>query len=183
MFGSPTRMALIGFAGLIGSVAFVGCAMFSGPPLETVDEVVVERYLGKWYEIAKYPNSFQAGCVGATAEYALRDDGRINVLNACFEGDLDGPARTIEGTARVVDKETNAKLKVSFFGPFEGDYWIIGLDEEYEWALVGEPSRRFLWILSRSPRMDEETYASILALLPDLAYDANKLEITPQPEE
>ncbi len=165
---------------MAGLSIVLGCAA-PGPPLDTVSSVELDRYLGKWYEIAKYPNSFQAGCVGAIAEYSLRDDGRISVVNTCYEGDLDGPVDRIEGSARIVDEDTNAKLRVSFFGPFEGDYWIIGLDEDYEWALVGEPRRNFLWILSRTPQMDDETFDSILAMLPDLNYDPSQLELTPQP--
>lgn len=156
-----------------------GCVNF-GPPLPVVENVDIERYMGKWYEIARYPNFFEdPDCVGVTAEYALRDDGKVSVTNRCLLGGFDGEEQVINGTARVVDAETNAKLKVSFFGPFEGNYWIIGLDEDYQWAIVGEPSRRTLWILSRTPTLDEDTYADILARLPDLGYDPARL-IEPQ---
>jgi apolipoprotein D and lipocalin family protein len=142
----------------------------------------LQRYAGVWYEIASYPAPFQAGCTGTTAEYVLGDDGRVSVVNRCRDGRLDGPMRTVQGTARVVDPETNAKLKVSFFPPFEGDYWIIGLDEDYQWAVVGEPSRRYLWILSRSPTMDESVYQSIISGLPDQGYDPSRLARTEQME-
>lgn len=168
------------------TVGLSGCATgapFLFPPLETVDSVDVERYLGKWFEIARYPVSFEEGCVGVTAEYALRDDGRIRVLNTCIEGTLDGPVRTIEGTGRVIEEETNAKLAVSFFGPFEGPYWILMLDEDYQWAVVGEPSRSTLWILSRTPQLDEDTLDMISAALPDLGYDPERLIMTPQAPE
>ncbi len=151
-----------------------GCGLFSAP-LPVVDSVDLSRYAGRWYEIARYPNGFERGCAGVTADYTLRDDGRVRVVNTCFEGSLDGPMRTISGTARAVD-DTGAKLKVTFFWPFEGDYWILELDEEYEYALVGEPSRTFLWILSRTPTLDEAVYDELTAKLPALGYDADRLE-------
>jgi len=158
-----------------------GCGAFY-PPLAVVDYVDLTRYAGKWYEIARYPNSFERGCVGVTAEYTLQDDGRVAVLNTCVESSLDGPERPIRGSARVVDSTTNAKLKVTFFWPFEGDYWIIDLDEDYTYAVVGEPSRQFLWILSRAPQMDDETYERIIESLPDYGYDPDRLILVPQDE-
>jgi apolipoprotein D and lipocalin family protein len=168
---------------LIGlCLAGTGCGLPGlYPPLDVVDEVDVERYMGTWYEIARYPNFFQgADCAGTTAQYTLRDDGQVTVLNRCLRGGLDGSAQSIEGVARVVDATTNAKLKVRFFGPFEGDYWIIDLDEDYQWAVVGEPSRMFLWILSRTPTMDAETYAEIIGRLPEKLYDPERLSQTEQ---
>jgi apolipoprotein D and lipocalin family protein len=150
------------------------------PPLATVDNVELGRYTGRWYEIARYPNSFETECVGVTADYALREDGRISVVNTCVEGSLDGNVRLIEGVARVVDRATNAKLAVTFFPPFEGDYWILELGEDYEYAVVGDPSRRFLWILSRKPTLDEVLYEDILGRLPERSYDPNRLELVPQ---
>ena len=150
------------------------------PPLATVDNVELGRYTGRWYEIARYPNSFEPGCVGVTADYAFREDGRISVLNTCVEGSLDGNVRLIEGVARVVDPNTNAKLAVTFFPPFEGDYWILELGEDYEYAVVGDPSRTFLWILSRDPALDEDLYEDILSRLPEKSYDPNRLELVPQ---
>ena len=153
------------------------------PPLDVVEEVDLDRYAGRWYEIARYPNSFERGCVGVTADYTPRDDGRIEVVNTCLEESLDGPSREIRGSARVVDAESNAKLKVTFFWPFEGDYWIIDLDEDYNYAVVGEPSRSLLWILNRTPQMDEDTYADIIDSLPSFGYDPDRLILVPQPEE
>ena len=159
-----------------------GCgAMY--PPLEVVDYVDITRYAGRWYEIARYPNSFEQGCVGVTADYTLQDNGRVEVVNTCIESSLDGPTRTIRGSARVVDDTTNAKLKVSFFGPFEGDYWIIDLDEDYQYAVVGDPSRKFLWILSRTPQLDEAVYESIREWLPTVEYDPEQLILVEQPEQ
>jgi apolipoprotein D and lipocalin family protein len=135
--------------------------------------------LGRWYEIARYPNDFEQGCVGVTADYSTRRDGQIRVVNTC----RDSSGRTtdrIEGVARVDDRSTNAKLKVSFFWPFSGPYWIIDLDEDYEYAVVGEPGRRFFWILSRSPTIDDGTLDDILNKMPDWQYDPDRLYFVPQ---
>jgi apolipoprotein D and lipocalin family protein len=156
-----------------------GCGAFQ-PPLEVVEFVDLERYTGKWYEIARYPNLFEQNCVAPTAEYTIREDGDIDVVNTCRKFTLDGDLDAVEGVARVVDSETNAKLKVRFFGPFEGDYWIIDLDSEYNYAVVGAPNRRFLWILSRTPTMDPQVYEQVIAGLPELGYDPNRLLRTTQ---
>ena len=144
-------------------------------PLEVVPFVDLTRYTGVWYEISRYPNRFQEGCVGSRATYALRDDGNISVLNECYDKTFDGKARSAKGKAWVVDKETNAKLKVSFFWFFAGDYWIIDLGNDYEYAVVGHPKRKYLWILSRTEEMDGEVYEGILARLRDKQYDTSKL--------
>jgi apolipoprotein D and lipocalin family protein len=152
------------------------------PPLETVERVELPRYLGTWYEIASFPQRFQKGCTATTATYSLRDDEMIEVLNRCRKGGLDGKLDEAEGRARVVDRTTNAKLEVSFFGPFWGDYWIIDLDEEdYRWAVVGHPGRDYLWILSREPTLDPEIYEGILARLREQHYDTSRLVRTLQP--
>ena len=152
------------------------------PPLPTVDYVDLDRYLGTWYEIARYPAPFQEGCVATSATYSLREDGDIRVLNRCRVDTLDGELRVAEGRAKIVDEQSNAKLKVTFFWPFYGDYWVLALDEDYQWALVGEPSRQYLWILSRTRQMDAALFDSIVGRLPALGYDSEKLLITPQPE-
>jgi apolipoprotein D and lipocalin family protein len=151
------------------------------PALEVVDHVDLDRYLGTWYEIASYPAWFQKNCTAVTAEYSLRDDGLIRVVNSCRKGSLDGPLKRSTGRAKVVDQTTNAKLKVSFFGPFWGDYWIVDLDPEYRWAVVGVPSRKYLWILSRTPTMDDALYREIVGRLPERGYTADTLNRTLQP--
>ena len=151
------------------------------PPLEVVRSVDLERYLGTWYEIASYPAWFQRGCTAVTAEYSRRDDGLIRVVNSCNKGSLDGKLRQSTGRAKVVEGSGNAKLKVSFFRPFWGDYWIIDLDPEYGWAVVGVPSRKFLWILSRSRSMDEALVQEIASRLPAKGYDPAQLVRTLQP--
>lgn len=168
-------------AGILG-----GCGAWlpnTSGTLETADYVDVERYMGTWYEIAKYPNTFQQGCSGVTAEYTLLTDGRVRVVNVCRGDDVTTVKRTIEGFATVADRSTNAKLTVYFFFPFGAPYWIIDLDEDYRYAVVGEPSRRFLWILSRTPVLDDTTYNEILQRLPEKGYDPERLVLTPQVAE
>jgi apolipoprotein D and lipocalin family protein len=148
-------------------------------PLQVVPQVDVKRYLGSWYEIARYPNRFQKGCVDSRADYRLRPDGDIRVLNTCRKDNPEGPMKSAEGRAWIVDKNTNAKLKVRFFWPFSGDYWIIDLGENYEYAVVGEPKRKYLWILSRRPAMDPESYQEILERLKEKGYDPGKLMANP----
>ena len=167
-------------------IALAGCSKTTTerlqlPPLEAVPEVNLERYLGTWYEIASYPQRFQEGCTGTTATYTLRSDGEIDVLNKCRKGSLDGPEDVAEGRARVVDSESNAKLEVSFFRPFWGDYWIIDLGPDYEYAVVGHPSRDYLWILSRTPALDAEIYDGILGRLEEMGYSLERLGKTKQP--
>jgi apolipoprotein D and lipocalin family protein len=156
----------------------VGCYIGNGPssPLETVSHVDIERYMGVWHEIARYPNSFQKGCIGSRATYSLMEDGRVSVLNECYEGSFSGKPRSAKGKAWVVDKNTNAKLKVSFFWFFAGDYWIIDLADDYSYVVVGHPKRKYLWILSRAKTIENETYEGILRRLVEIHhYDTSKL--------
>lgn len=150
---------------LLVACACAGCfaaGRQKDPPPTVVSRVDLSRYAGKWYEIAKYPNRFQRGCDGATAVYTLRPDGRIDVLNRCIEDGSEGKEKSVRGVAKVVDRETGAKLSVTFFWPFSGDYWILGLGDDYEYAVVGSPDRKYLWILARSPEVDPATYERIL---------------------
>jgi len=167
---------------LLCSLALFGCAagMKQLPPLQVVSHVDLDRYLGTWYEIARFPHRFQEGCVASRAAYTLLEDGKIGVLNQCYKGGLSGELSSAKGKAWVVDKETNAKLKVSFFWPFTGDYWIIDLGENYEYAVVGHPSRTYLWILSRTPEMEEALYNRLLERLQKQGYDTSKLIRSPQ---
>lgn len=147
-------------------------------PLETVAYVDIDRYLGRWYEIARFPNAFEEGCEGVTADYSRRDDGLIRVVNTCREGAADGPARSSEGRARIVDETTNAKLKVSFFGPFWGDYWIIGLADDYSLALIGEPAGKYLWILARDPQISDAVRDQAVNDLAAMGYETDALYFT-----
>ena len=156
-------------------------AAASAPPLPTVAHVDLSRYLGRWFEIARYPNRFERKCDrNVTAEYAMKENGRIRVVNTCLTAR--GRPDRAEGAALVVDKSTNAKLKVTFFWPFYGNYWVIDLGPNYEYAVVGEPSRRYLWILSRSPTMQDATYRDLLSRLAAKGYDPQKLMRTTQSE-
>jgi apolipoprotein D and lipocalin family protein len=169
---------------------FVGLALLlmlavccaANPPLNVVDEVDLDRYLGRWYEIASFPQRFQRGCVATTANYTLRDDGRIRVENECRDGSFDGDVRRADGVAWVTDPdESQARLMVQFFWPFRGDYWIIELDSEYRYSVVGHPSRDYLWILSRTPTMDPSVYETLLRRIEARGYDLERLNPTPQP--
>jgi len=156
-------------------------------PLRVVPAVDLEQYMGSWYEIARLPNRFQKECAGEViATYTLREDGRIGVVNQCRKED--GRIQRAEGVARVADeREPNTKLEVRFapsflsFLPFVwGSYWILDLAPDYRYAVVGEPDRKYLWILSRTPQMDDATYEEIGARLADLGYDTEKLTRTQQ---
>jgi apolipoprotein D and lipocalin family protein len=180
----PAMRALIGAVAV--AVLLAGCSRpvyrHTEVAMEPVPAVDLSRYAGRWYEIARFPVSFQEGCVGVTADYALRDDGRVDVLNACREETLDGPRRTASATARAVD-DTGARLKVRFLPwlPIEGDYWVIHLDEDYRTAVVGVPSGTAGWILSRTPEIAPDRLAAARAALEANGYDLRWLEPTPQP--
>ncbi len=145
-------------------------------PARAVD---LERYLGRWYELARYEQGFQKDCEGVSADYARRDDGQISVLNACRKPD--GKLKQAKGRAKVVDSATNAKLKVSFFGPFYGDYWVLDHAEDYSWSIVGEPSGRYLWLLSREANPTAAQRDALIARAGALGYDTSMLRITQQP--
>lgn len=139
--------------------AFVALSFFlsscgSDRPLKTVDKVSLEQYAGTWYEIARLPNNFQKGCACTQAHYELNKKGYVEVTNLCQE---DGEMRKVDGKAFPVEGAQNSRLKVQFFWPFKGDYYIIALDEEdYQYAMVGSPDRENLWILAREPQLHEE---------------------------
>ena len=152
------------------------------PQLVTVKRVDLKKYAGLWYEIAKIPNSFQDQCsYGTTAEYKIKKDGSIQVINKCY--DENGEPDIADGVANVVDKKSNAKLEVSFVSflgirPFWGDYWIIGLDENYEWAVIGTPNRKYGWVLSRTPLLPDETMQEIFGILKSQHYNPDDFEIS-----
>lgn len=163
---------------VLWAVMLGGCA--TGPAPATVERVDLERYAGTWYEIARLPQSFQAGCTGVTATYTLLPDGKVEVVNRCLQGSLEGKERSVRGTARSVNPPANSKLKVSFFGPFEGDYWVFRLDDEYRTAAVGSPDRRSLWILHREPTMEAGAYDRLVASLKGDGFPVQRLERTLQ---
>lgn len=169
-------------AAAVSVCLIAGCSHpAEGPPLATAAHVDLERYLGTWHEIASYPQWFQKGCTATTATYTKRADGGIDVLNACRKNSLDGKLDEAHGRAWVADPVSNAKLKVSFFWPFSGDYWVIDLAPDYSYAVVGHPSRQYLWILARQPYLSPEIYDGIIARLKDQGYDTARLQKTLQP--
>jgi lipocalin len=140
-----------------------------------VRELDIKRYLGTWYEIARYDNRFERGLVGVSATYSMRDDGKIKVVNSGYRGSLDGKFSEAIGKAKIPNPEEPAKLKVSFFWFFYDDYYVMELDENYQWAVIGSSSDKYLWILSRSPQMEKSLYNDILDKLIKRGYDINKL--------
>jgi apolipoprotein D and lipocalin family protein len=165
-----TRALILSLAPLL----LTACATQLPPPT-TVASVDLARYAGAWHEIESFPNWFQSGCAGTKANYTPQADGTIKVVNTC---ERRGQASSIEGTARVVPGSNNSKLKVRFFGPFEGDYWILDLDPDYRWAAVGAPNRRYLWILSRNPQIDPALLGRIRARLAAQGFDVSRLRPT-----
>lgn len=151
--------------------------------LKTVDEVDLDRYLGKWYEYARYPNAFQKNIVGVIAEYRLRKDGRLDVINSGKVGTLNGKNDRSKSLGWVVEDTKNTRWRVQFIWPFSVPYWIIDLDDDYQWAVVGQPSRKYLWVLSRTAHLDEEVYRGICKRLQEQGYDSARLKKTPQPNE
>lgn len=168
------------FLQLLFVLLFTGCSVFSSdnyPPLETVPSVDVTRYVGKWYEIASIPFSRQEGCSCTTAEYEILEEGVLKVTNRCKKGESYVEAK---GKAFAVDETNNAKLKVQFFWPFKGDYWVIDLADDYSYAVVGVPSRKYCWILSRTATMSDDVYAGILERVNAKGFDVTRFNKTSQ---
>ena len=148
--------------------------------LQTVRYVDLNKYAGKWYEIASYPQRFQKGCHCTTAEYTLSDKGYVIVENRCNRGSINGKQSYIKGKAFVEKNSGNAKLKVQFFWPFKGKYWIIDLADDYSYAVISHPNKKYLWILSRTSKMDGTIYQQILSRLKVKEFDLSKLQTTKQ---
>ena len=177
------RMMKATVAGLLlalGTVFAVVAAHAQGSrgTVQVVPSVDLARYMGKWYEIAHLPAWFQRACASdATGSYALRPDGKIAVLNECRKAN--GVLKSARGIGRLAsNKGPNTKLEVCFFWPFYGDYWIIDLDPAYRWAVVGDPDREYLWILSREPKLDPALYAQIVDRARNQGYEVDSLIVT-----
>jgi len=140
-----------------------------------VEDLDINRYLGKWYEIARFDHSFERGLVGVTATYSFRKDGKIKVVNSGFKETLDGKRSSAVGKAKIPDPNIPSKLKVSFFWFFYGDYFVLELEKNYQWAVIGTSSDKYLWILSRTPQMDENIYNDLLDNLTERGYNVNNL--------
>lgn len=144
-------------------------------------EVDLSLYLGKWYELARYDNRFENRCDGVTAEYELLANGEVGIKNTCRCDWPSGKLRVSTGRAKVVPDSGNAKLKVSFFGPFyAGNYWILDHADDYGWSIVGEPTGQYLWILVRDPQPDKELHDQLYARVTELGYDTARLRMTRQ---
>ena len=177
----PALVPALVATAVVGAAAFAYARRKCQAPLPTVAHVELPRYAGKWYEVARLPVYFEKDCQHVTAEYALRPDGRVEVVNTCRKCSLNGRIKKATAIARAVDG-TNARLKVQFFWPFEGNYWILDLDEaNYQYALVGEPSRKNLWLLSRQPQLAPDVQARLIARARALGFPVEKLYFTPQP--
>ena len=183
-----TTQKLWGAAALVGTgLAIAGCSrLLQRHPIgnravpEPAKPVEVKRYLGRWFEIARYEQSFQKGCKGVTADYSLRVDGTIAVTNRCRKPDE--KIAEVQGRAKIVNSSSNAKLKVSFFGPFYGDYWVLDHADDYSWSVVGEPSGRYLWILCREPTPAEKASSKLRSSeVRNMGYDVSMLLRTKQP--
>jgi lipocalin len=150
-------------------------SVYSQKVTTVVASVDLKRYQGKWYEIARLPNFFERKLKCASATYTLRDDGKITVLNAGNYITDPQKSTSSTGVAWVPDKNSPAKLKVQFFWPFSGDYWIMYLEKDYKYVLVGNPDQKYLWILSREKKMDEPTYRTLLQKAIDNGYDVTSI--------
>lgn len=146
----------------------------------TVKELDLNRYLGTWYEIARFPHSFEKNLVGVTATYSLRNDGKIKVVNRGFKNTLEGELSEAIGKAKIPDPSKPANLKVSFFWFFYAEYNVLELDENYQYAMIGSSSPKYFWILSRTPQMDSATYEMLLEKARKRGYNLEKLEKVPQ---
>lgn len=149
--------------------------------MDMVRNVDLERYAGKWYEIARFPHRFEKDLVGVTATYTLRPDGKIGVLNEGYQHTLGGKHKKAKAFAKVPDENNSGRLKVYFFWPFCADYLILELDRDhYQYALVGSSSDDYLWILCRQPAMDEDTYRMLVDRAAERGYDVSRLQMVPQ---
>lgn len=171
---------------MIRFLAFTICILFCcalngvAQPLQAVARVDISKYAGKWYEVASYPQKFQKGCHCTTAEYEVCDKGYVIVHNKCRKDSANGKLKEAWGKAFVQDNTGNAKLKVRFLWPFSGKYWIIDLADDYSYAVVSHPNKKYLWILSRVPHMDATTYIGITNRLLAKGFDLTKIRVTNQ---
>lgn len=182
----PIVAAIFALLLLFGVVSANGQGSPRNEPLRPVNGVDLNRYSGKWYEIAKYPNRFQRQCIAnTTAQYTVKQNGRIEVLNSCTK--KDGSTDSAKAEGKIGDKKNNAKLKVRFAPGFTSwlpfvwaNYWVIDLAEDYSYAVVSEPGRDYFWILSRTPTMDEAKYQAVITRAEAMGFDAKRIVRTPQ---
>ena len=163
---------------VVATLIYISCryatAASGQPQVTTAPKVDLQKYMGKWHEISRLEHNFQKYCIGSHAEYNLRSDGEVEVINRCID-ERDGSTKEAKGRAWSIDPASNSRLKVSFFWPFRGDYWIIELGEKYEYSVVGSPDRKYLWILAREPVMDETLYITIVERLRKQGFPVDNL--------
>jgi apolipoprotein D and lipocalin family protein len=182
---SLARLALPGLAVVTASLLLAGktARQRVGNPVvpEPRKPVDLPRYLGRWYEFARYDNRFEWHCEAVTADYAQRPDGLISIVNTAHRGRPDGRVRVATARAKIVPGSGNAKLRVSFFGPlFWAHYWVLDHDDDYHWAVVGEPSGRYLWLLTRQPVPEPAVQDQLVARARALGFDTFRLHRTVQ---
>ncbi|GAA4848405.1 lipocalin family protein [Algivirga pacifica] len=162
----------------LGSLVLTACK--DAQPLKTVGTLDIEKYTGKWYEIARFPNRFEKGLKCVTATYTLKENGKIEVLNQGVKIDNPSKIEQSKGSAWIPDATYPGQLKVSFFWPFAGDYYVIELGDTYQYSLVGSPDRDYLWILSRTPSLPENTIQQLKQIAEDNGFDPSQLELIEQ---
>ncbi|PRY09879.1 apolipoprotein D and lipocalin family protein [Pontibacter ummariensis] len=171
---------LLGTTALVASAVALNIRNRKQAPLDTVPNVDLKRYAGRWYEISKIPQYFEKGCHCVYAEYTLNPEGYVEVNNACHKGSPSGKLDVAKGKAFPIEGSHNSKLKVQFFWPFKGDYWILELDPDYRYALVGSPDRKSLWILSRTPTLDSAVYDLMVQQAKSKGFPVERLCLTDQ---
>jgi apolipoprotein D and lipocalin family protein len=171
--------AMYGLA-LIGGLASTSLACNSDPPLDVAPSVDLSRFQGKWYEIARLPRTTQTDCHGTTAFYTQGSDGTLAFVNQCNVGSDTGPLKTVSMSAKIPDPAVSAKLALDI-GGYTGDYWILEVGPNYEYAVVGHPSRLYFWILSRTPTLDPSTVSAVLERAQSNHFDTTQIQYTPQP--
>jgi len=186
--GMKKHPSILALVAVTASSLRSGCAGISDGPSgnlavpQPAKSVELSRYLGRWYEVGRYEASFQKDCEAVTADYSLNDNGTIKVVNSCRQVAIDGKLRIAKGKAKIVEGSENAKLRVSFFGPFYGDYWVLDRADNYSWAIVGEPSGRYLWLLARTANPDEDVKSNLLQRAAALGYDVSLIRPTRHPQ-
>jgi apolipoprotein D and lipocalin family protein len=171
----------------LAALSLGGCAALQKGPVgnsmvpSPAKPVEIESYLGRWYEVARYEQSFQKGCEAVTADYSLTKPDEIKVVNTCHAGGVTGKEKVAKGKAKIVAGSNNAKLRVSFFGPFYGDYWVLDRADDYSWAIIGEPSGRYLWLLHRQAKPGDAALQKLSARAAAFGYDMKLLRWTKQP--
>jgi apolipoprotein D and lipocalin family protein len=158
----------------------LGCAQKLAPPVTATANLDLVRYMGVWNEIARLPFPFEDDCFGVSAKYKLLTDDEIMITNYCWEKSLFGPMKRAQGSAWLGDPSDKGKLKVSFFLPFVLDYWVLYVDKDYQFAVVGTPDRKYLWILARNSVIDEARYQALVEIARSMKYDTTLLIRTPQ---